>query len=67
VKEELSMIPLDEESSISLSEVFMELAGESRYEILQMLEEQKRRSAQLAKELDLTIQETHQNPTLMFA
>ncbi len=31
----------------------MELAGESRYAILQMLEEQKRRSAQLAKELNL--------------
>ncbi len=39
----------------------MELAGESRYAILQMLEEQKRRSAQLAKELNLTIQETHRN------
>ncbi len=61
MKEELFMILLDEESSNSLSEVFMELAGESRYDILQMLEEQKWRSAQLAKELDLTIQETHRN------
>ena len=49
------------EDSNSLSEVFMELAGESRYDILQMLEEQKWRSAQLAKELNLTIQETHRN------
>ncbi len=39
----------------------MELAGESRYAILQMLEEQKRKSAQLEKELNLTIQETHRN------
>ena len=39
----------------------MELAGESRYAILQMLKEQKWRSAQLAKELNLTIQETHRN------
>ncbi len=39
----------------------MELAGESRYAILRMLEEQKQRSAQLAKELNLTIQETHRN------
>ena len=39
----------------------MELAGESRYDILQMLEEQKCKSSQLAKELDLTIQETHRN------
>ena len=50
-----------EEQDNSLSEVFMELAGESRYAILQMLEEQKRKSAQLAKELNLTIQETHRN------
>jgi len=49
------MILLDEESNNSLSEVFMELAGESRYDILQMLEEQKWRSAQLAKELDLPV------------
>ncbi len=55
------MILLDEEANNSLSEVFMELAGESRYEIIQMLEEQNSRSAQLAKELDLTIQETHRN------
>lgn len=39
----------------------MELAGESRYAILLMLKEQKQRSAQLAKELNLTIQETHRN------
>ncbi len=52
---------LSEEQDNSLSEVFMELAGESRYAILQMLEEQKRKSAQLAKELNLTIQETHRN------
>lgn len=61
MKEELSGILLDEELSTSISELFMELAGESRYAILQMLEEQKRRSAQLAKELNLTIQETHRN------
>ncbi|MCH7968656.1 MAG: transcriptional regulator, partial [Thaumarchaeota archaeon] len=54
---------MDEEPSTSISEVFMELAGESRYAILQMLEEQKWRSAQLAKELNLTIQETHRNTT----
>jgi len=39
----------------------MELAGESRYAILLMLQQKKWRSAQLAKELDLTIQETHRN------
>ena len=61
MKEELCVILLDEEPSTSISEVFMELAGESRYAILQMLEEQKWRSAQLAKELNLTIQETHRN------
>ncbi len=54
---------LAEESDNSLSEVFMELAGESRYAILLKLEEQKWRSAQLAKDLDLTIQETHRNTT----
>lgn len=41
----------------------MELAGESRYGILLMLEEKKWRSSQLAKELNLTIQETHRNTT----
>jgi len=61
LKEESFVILLDEESSTSISEVFMEFAGESRYAILQMLEEQKQRSAQLAKELNLTIQETHRN------
>jgi len=61
LKEELCVILLDEEPSTSISEVFMELAGESRYAILQMLKEQKWRSAQLAKELNLTIQETHRN------
>jgi len=39
----------------------MELAGESRYSILLLLEEKKWRSAQMAKELNLTIQETHRN------
>ncbi|MCH8834083.1 MAG: transcriptional regulator [Thaumarchaeota archaeon] len=52
---------MSEEQDNSLSEVFMELAGESRYAILLMLEEQKQRSVQLAKELNLTIQETHRN------
>jgi len=52
---------LDEESGNPLSELFMELAGETRHAILLMLEEQKWRSAQLAKKLDLTIQETHRN------
>jgi hypothetical protein len=61
VKQELFMILLDEKSSNSLSEVFMEFAGESRYAILTKLEEQKWRSAPLAKELGLTIQETHRN------
>jgi len=61
VKEEACVILLDEEPSNSLSEVFMELAGESRYSILMMLEEKKWRSAQMAKELNLTIQETHRN------
>ena len=61
MKEESFVILLDEESSTSISEVFMEFAGESRYAILQMLEEQKQRSAQLAKELNLTIPETHRN------
>ena len=55
------MIQLDEESSNSLSEIFMEFAGESRYAILTKLEEQKWGSAPLAKELGLTIQETHRN------
>ncbi len=41
----------------------MELAGESRYEILSMLNEQKWKAAQLAKELNLTIQEMHRNTT----
>jgi len=63
VKEGLCIILLAEESDNSLSEVFMELAGESRYAILLKLEEQKWRSAQLAKDLDLTIQETHRNTT----
>lgn len=61
MKEKACVILLDEESSNSLSEVFMELAGESRYSILMMLEEKKWRSAQMAKELNLTIQETHRN------
>ena len=52
---------MNEEDGGSLSNIFMELAGESRYEILLMLNEQKWRSAQLAKELNLTIQETHRN------
>jgi len=58
---EVCVILLSEEQSNSLSEVFMELAGESRYSILMMLEEKKWRSAKLAKELNLTIQETHRN------
>lgn len=45
----------------SLSEIFMELAGESRYSILLMLNEKNFKSSQLAKKLDLTIQETHRN------
>jgi len=61
VKEEVCVNLLDEEPSNSLSEIFMELAGESRYSILMMLEEKKWRSAQMAKELNLTIQETHRN------
>ncbi len=55
------VILLDEEPSNSLSEVFMELAGESRYAILLLLQEKKWKSAQMAKELNLTIQETHRN------
>lgn len=54
-------ILLGEEPSSSISEVFMELAGESRYAILLLLEKQKQRSALMAKELNLTIQETHRN------
>ena len=50
-----------EEDNNSLSEIFMELAGESRYSILRMLDEEKTKSSQLAKKLDLTIQETHRN------
>jgi len=61
VKDRVFVILLTEEPGNSLSEVFMELAGESRYSILMMLEEKKWRSAQLAKELNLTIQETHRN------
>ena len=52
-----------EESGNSLSEIFMELAGESRYAILIMLEEHKEKSSQLAEKLNLTIQETHRNTT----
>ena len=47
---------MNAELSTSISETFMELAGESRFAILQMLEKQKWRSIQLAKELNLTIQ-----------
>lgn len=50
-----------EEDNNSLSDVFMELAGESRYSILMMLDKEKTKSSQLAKKLDLTIQETHRN------
>ena len=55
------VILLGEEPSSSISEIFMELAGESRYAILLLLEEQKQRSALMSKELNLTIQETHRN------
>jgi len=58
---EVFVILLSEEPTNSLSEVFMELAGESRYSILLKLEKQKSRAAQMAKELNLTIQETHRN------
>jgi len=50
---------LDEDSS--LSEIFIEFAGDSRYEILIMLEEERQKSVQMAKDLNLTIQETHRN------
>lgn len=49
------------ENNNSLSEIFMELAGETRYDILTMLEKQRQKSAQMAKELNLTIQDTHRN------
>ena len=45
----------------SPSEIFMELASETRLEILQMLEQKPCRSTELAKKLSLTIQETHRN------
>lgn len=50
-----------EEDNNSLSDVFMELAGESRYSILRILNDEKTRSSQLAKKLDITIQEIHRN------
>lgn len=49
------------EDESSPSEIFMELASETRLEILQMLEEKPFRSTELSKKLNLTIQETHRN------
>ena len=52
---------MSSEGNSSPSEIFMELASQTRLEILQMLEQKPCRSTELAKKLNLTIQETHRN------
>jgi predicted transcriptional regulator len=43
------------------ADIFMELASETRCSMLLMLDEQPRRSNELAKKLNLTMQEAHRN------
>lgn len=43
------------------SDLFMELASDTRCDILKTVEKQKIRSTEIAKKLDLTVQETHRN------
>ncbi len=52
---------VDDTQSNSLSELFMELAGETRSSMLLSLQEEKLKGMQLAKKLNLSIQETHRN------
>jgi len=52
---------VDDTQSNSFSELFMELAGETRSSMLLSLQEEKLKGMQLAKKLNLTIQETHRN------
>ena len=55
-------ISLEESSSfISTSTIFFELASEQRLSILFRLNEQSSKLAQLAKDLDVTMQEVHRN------
>ncbi|GKS67894.1 transcriptional regulator [Nitrosarchaeum sp.] len=52
---------MSSEDDFSASEIFMELASQTRLEILGMLEQKPCRSTELAKKLNLTIQEMHRN------
>jgi predicted transcriptional regulator len=45
------------------ADIFMELASETRCSMLLMLDEQPRRANELAKKLNLTVQEAHRNTT----
>ena len=55
-------ISLEESSSfVSTSTIFFELASEQRLSILFRLNEQSSKLAQLAKDLDVTMQEVHRN------
>lgn len=52
---------MSDDEGTSPAEIFMELASQTRLEILEMLEQKPCRSTELAKKLNLTIQETHRN------
>jgi len=54
-----------ENSEDDVSEIFLELANETRCDILLLLMNNPHRPTEISKKLDITIQETHRNTSRM--
>ena len=49
----------------SVADIFIELASETRCQILSILAEKPHRSTEISKKIDMSVQETHRNTTRM--
>lgn len=56
---------MEHEDESSVSDIFLELASETRCEILSLLAEKHHRSTEISKKIDASIQETHRNTARM--
>ncbi|WP_316505738.1 hypothetical protein [Nitrosopumilus sp.] len=56
---------MDKEDETPVSDIFLELASETRCEILEILSEKRHRSTEISKKIGASIQETHRNTARM--
>ncbi|MGI9565395.1 MAG: winged helix-turn-helix domain-containing protein, partial [Nitrosopumilus sp.] len=56
---------MDKENEIPVSDIFIELASDTRCQMLLMLAEKPHRSTEISKKINMSIQETHRNTSRM--